>query len=78
MTTSMWAKDRVGLSETTDGWTKALIGFGLFIGFADKGVFTPALFSLVKSDWFITPLVQFVWTGMNTVIALACRPKQPH
>ena len=43
-----------------------------------KGVFKPVLLSLVESKpGAFTPLVQFVWEGVNTSIALGCGPKQP-
>ena len=43
-----------------------------------KGVFTPALFSLVElNPGAFTPLVRFVWAGVNTVITLGWGPKQP-
>lgn len=36
-----------------------------------KVTFTPAMFSLVKSSpGALTPLVLFVWVGVNTAIAL--------
>ena len=45
---------------------------------ANKGVFKPALFSSVESNpGVFTPLVQFVWEGVNTSITLGCGPKQP-
>ena len=37
-----------------------------------------ALYSSVDSNpGTFTPLMQFVWEGVNTSIALGCRPKQP-
>ena len=43
-----------------------------------KGVFTPALFSSVESNsGAFSPLVQFVWEGVNILITLGCGPKQP-
>lgn len=42
------------------------------------GPFTPALFSSVESDpEAFTPLVRFIWAGVNTAVTLGCEPKQP-
>lgn len=35
MGSGLSAKDRVGMSENTDRWTSAFVGFGLF-GFVDS------------------------------------------
>lgn len=44
-----------------------------------KGVFTTAVFSPFKlNPSSFSQLVQFICAGMNTLIALGCRSKQPH
>ena len=43
-----------------------------------EGVFTPALFSSVELiPGAFTSLVQIIWEGVNTSIALGCGQKQP-